>query len=231
MSDETEELLRTHAEELASLPADDPLRALLGDVDPLADESSTRLRMALRDVAVPELAARLLAIPGAPARRRLLPWLAIAAALVLAFALGNLLGRPAAPSPVVELATAPPPTDTPSQSATVQGPRVIAVKLWHEHCPACKELDPRYADVVERFDESEVLFVTFDMSTALSRNQAALLASSLGVRDVYDEVFGSSGFVMLFDAQTKRRLGNLSADQAREEMAASIREALARTRS
>jgi thiol-disulfide isomerase/thioredoxin len=234
MSDESEELLRTHAAELASLPGDDPLRALLDVDDGVADESGERLRIALFDVEVPELAARLLAIPRAPTRRRVLPWISAAAAVVLAFVLGAVLGHPdapSAPSPATEVAAPPQPPSTLTDATPVQGPRVLAVKFWHEHCPACKELDPSYADVVTRFDESEVLFVTFDMSTTLSRNQAALLASTLGLRDVYDEVFGSSGFVMLIDAQSKRRLGNLSAGQAREEMTASIREALARTRS
>ena len=239
MSDESNELLRTHAEEIASLPVDDPLRVLLAaaGADDVADDGGDQLRMELRDIDVPELAPRLLAIPSAIVRRSL-RFVALAAGLLLAFAMGNLLAQrepvssaPPTPMLVAEVATCPQPERAPSVPAPAVAPRVLAVKFWHEYCYLCKELDPSYSDVMQRFDESQVLFVTFDMSTQLSRNQAALLASTLGVRDVYDEVLGSGGFVVLIDAHDKRRLGKLTADQARDEMTASIREALARTRS
>jgi thiol-disulfide isomerase/thioredoxin len=240
MSDESDDLLRTHAAEIASLPAEDPLRALLegsGCCD-AADDSAERLRVELLDVDVPELAPRLLAIPRVPVRRSMLRFVALAAGLLLAFAMGNLLAQreqppvaTATPTLAADASSGARPEPAPSEATPVPGPRVLAVKLWHEHCPICKELDPSYTDVMQRFDESEVLFVTFDMSTQRSRNQAALLASTLGVRDVYDEVFGSSGFVVLIDAQDKRRLGRLTVGQAKDEMTASIREALARTRS
>ncbi|HWB74357.1 MAG TPA: hypothetical protein VG755_05365 [Nannocystaceae bacterium] len=224
-----DELLRDHAEEIAALPPDDPLRrelarcvhALPVDAQAELDAETAALQRALGHVDVPPIQ-----VQRPRARTRIVPLVAIAAALLLAFALGRLTTAP--PEPTAPIATAEP-ADDPAQ--TREGPRVIAVKWWHVTCPACKELDPRYADVMASFDESEVLFVTLDMSTALSRQQSALMASALGIRDFYDDVFGSSGFVVLFDATTKRELGKLSATQQNDEMKRSIRDALTRSRS
>lgn len=226
-----EVLLRDHAEAIAALPTEDPLRcALARSVHGLPDEThavldaeAEVLRRALAQVAVPQLTMELRA--RSRMRTRLVSALAIAAGLLLAFLLGQRLAPTAeAPRPMITEAAIDP---TPTRG----GPRVIAVKWWHEECPACKELDPRYAEVKASFDESEVLFVTLDMSTEQSRQQSALLASTLGIRPVYDEVFGGSGFVLLFDATSKRKLGQLSAEQRNDEMTSSIREALTRSRS
>jgi hypothetical protein len=224
-----DELLRDHAEEIAALPPDDPLRrALARSVHALPDDAQAQLDAetavllrALAQVDVPKVDVQRPRV-----RTRMVAMIAIAAALLLAFAIGRLSApTPQATTPV---AVAEPAIDP---APPREGPRVIAVKWWHVTCPACKELDPRYADVMASFDESEVLFVTLDMSTAMSRQQSALMASALGIRDFYDDVFGSSGFVVLFDATTKRELGKLSATQQNDEMKSSIRDALARSRS
>lgn len=224
-----DELLRDHAEAIAALPPDDPLRrelarslhALPADAQAQLDAETAVLQRALGHVEVPPIH-----VQRPRARTRIVPLVAIAAALLLAFALGRF--STATPEPIAPIATAEPASDP---APTREGPRVIAVKWWHVTCPACKELDPRYADVMASFDESEVLFVTLDMSTAMSRQQSALMASALGIRDFYDDVFGSSGFVVLFDASTKRELGKLSATQRNDEMKSSIRDALTRSRS
>lgn len=224
-----DQLLRDHAEEIAALPPDDPLRRALArslhapptEAQAQLDAETAALQRALGHVDVPPLQ-----VQRPHARTRVVAIVAIAAALLLTFALGRFSAP--VPEPIMPIATAEPAI---APAPTREGPRVLAVKWWHESCPACKELDPRYDDVMASFDESEVLFVTLDMSTAMSRQQSALLASALGIRDVYDDVFGSSGFVVLFDASTKRELGKLSATQQNDEMKSSIRDALARSRS
>lgn len=251
MNDLLRSVVREHHAAVAALPSDDPLRRLLAeqtsglDMDEMArlDDEAALLQDRLAQVEVPELESRLLAIgrPRSSDRRPLVLVLALAAALALAFGLGAWFGRGlASPAAIPGLLVAAPPETPAAPPSPIEGPRVIAVKFWHVTCPACKTLDPRYADVIdnsgpegreEYFDDSEVLFVTLDMSTALSRQQAALLASALGVRDVYDEVFGSSGFVVLFDARTKQRLGRLTAVQETNEMRSSIRDAISRARS
>jgi hypothetical protein len=215
--------------EIASLPADDPLRRALVDEEmtpelaqacALADAEEPRLRAELQDVAVPDFERRLLDVARARPRRLRVAamMLAAAAALVMAFAIGRWTARDPEVDPAV-VALRP------------KAPEVVAIKFWHVTCPGCKVLDPRYAAVVDEFEDDAVLFVTFDMSTEFSRRQSALLASVLGVRDIYDEVFGSSGFVLLIDADTRARIGQLTAKQDEEEMKGSIRDAIQRSRS
>jgi thiol-disulfide isomerase/thioredoxin len=166
------------------------------------------LRAALAAVEVPhDLEARLLAIPEADASMvtRRAFWIATAAAIVLA----------AGGAIAVQLSTPEP-------------PRVVAIKFWHEHCPYCRELDPSYASVVEQMRDDPVVFLTFDMSTERSRARSAAVAEGLGIRELYEERFGTSGYVVLLDHQTRALLGELTFKQDVDEMMATIDDAIAR---
>lgn len=225
-----------HPIELASLPADDPLRIALEDeaitrelVDAIAraDAEEPALRAALADVVVPALEGRLLAIPG---RSRIVPVVsvvAVAAALVLAFAIGVRIGK----DDVVQATSDPAPTVAATTEAVRSTPDIVAIKVWHPSCPACKTLDPPYESVVDAFDDGSVLFMTFDLSTEASRRQAELLVAALGVHGVFDDPLAFLGSVVLIDAETKARIGQVTAKQDEAEMKGSIRDAIVRSRS
>lgn len=223
--------------ELASLPADDPLRLALADdaLSPelreaiaLADAEEPALRAALADVPIPALEDRLLAIPRQ--RPRLAPLvggLAIAAAIVLAFAIGHRIGR----GELEPHLLAPGPLATAFEAPARSAPDVVAIKVWHPACPLCKSLDPRYATVVDAFDDGSVLFMTFDLSTEASRRQAELLVAALGVQEIFADPIEHLGSVVLIDADTKACIGQVTAKQDEDEMRGSIRDAIARARS
>jgi thiol-disulfide isomerase/thioredoxin len=227
-----------HPAELASLPADDPLRvalageaigSALADAIARADAEEPVLRAALTDVPIPAHEDRLLAIPR---RSRLVPvgLFAVAATIALAFAIGLVVGRSSveSESPVAPLPSVAP---APLVAARTAAPDVVAIKVWHPSCPACKSLDPRYATVVDAFDDGSVLFMTFDLSTDTSRRQAELLVAALGVHELFDDPLPFLGSVVLIDAETKARIGQVTAKQDEEEMKGSIRDAIARSRS
>lgn len=238
MSDEG--IVRERLHEVASLPSDDPLRELVARRldDPRiaaacseADAEEARLRAALLAVSVPdlpELEDRLRRIPGQ--RRRVgVGWLVLAAAVVLAFGLGLGIGRSRTPLVIAPIALVQSAEEARCLAASVDPhtrPRVVAIKFWHELCPACQELDPRYAEVLDDFDDGSVLFLTFDMSSTFSRKQAALLAEVLGVKALFDASRGDFGFVALIDADDRRPLGRITAKQDEGQMKRSIREAL-----
>ena len=222
--------------ELASLPVDDPLRLALAD-DALppellaaiarSDAEEPALRAALADVPIPALEDRLLAIPRKQRLAPVVSVLAVAAALVLAFAIGHRIGRDdVAPTTLV---TAP--TVEPRVAPAASTPDVVAIKVWHPSCPLCKSLDPRYATVVDAFDDGSVLFMTFDLSTEASRRQAELLVTALGVQDLFEDPLAHLGSVVLVDLETKARIGQVTAKQDENEMKGSIRDAIARSRS
>lgn len=206
MTDEERELLETHADEIAGLPVDDPLRRALEqssvgvDLTGPADDSA-ELQALLRDAVVPDIEHRLLEIPDQPTESRN-PWKALsivfmAAAAVFAF-MWLRPGEPAPVQPGVVLAEEAEPA------------QVVAVKFWHRTCPACREIDPRYAEVRDDFEEKPVLFVTFDMSTDETRAQSQMLAESLGIGDLYRDNYGVTGFVVLVDAESRAEVGRLT---------------------
>jgi thiol-disulfide isomerase/thioredoxin len=227
-------IARDRLHEVASLPVDDPLREAIlreaGDPDleaacAAAEAEEPRLRARLGAVRVPDLHARLLAVPGARRGSRR-PWLVAAAAVLLAFLLGLWLGRVPKALELEPIVIAEIEKDACERAAPDAQPRVVAIKFWHELCPACKQLDPRYAGVLDGFDDGSVLFVTFDMSTEWSRQQSALMAEMLGVKDLYEASLGDFGFVALLAADDRRPLGRITAKQDERQMERSIRDAL-----
>lgn len=181
-----------------ALPMDDPLRGELGlsmaDEDPLRDR--------LRDLDLPEpgqLAPPLPPAIGGPS------WRVSALAAAVTLAAGLVLGWLVfAPSPTPE----PEPRADSADSADT--PRVLALRFWHDTCPACREIGPRYDTVSSEFATGSILFVTFDMTTGESRQQAKLLASALGLADLYEDRFGDTGYVLLVDVETREVLGELT---------------------
>lgn len=225
MTDHDREWLEANAEEIAGLPADDPLRRALEaagldhalELDAI-DETNLRLGEALADVPVPDLGPMLREIPDQDARQAATPWklttlISMAAAAVFA---ALWLWPARAPTPAPTAVTEP--AQTPAA--------LMAVKFWHQTCPACREIDPRFAQIRKEFADRPVLFVTFDMSTQQSRAQSKMLAERLGIEDLYEDNFGATGYVVLVDAETRREVDRLTASQdtrtMREKLASSL---------
>jgi hypothetical protein len=217
MSDQDKDLevARSMADAVESLPMDDPLRAALG----LPTTAGDPLRDELGRVPVPNLDDALLRVLETPSRfePRRMSWVVAAAAAIVLAACAWWIGRSTAPlAHPEEHAAAERPA--PREPAEGVGPRLIAVKIWHETCPACKIIDPRYETVTAAFNTKDVLFVTLDMSTEASRHQAALMAETLGIGAAYREHFGSSGFVWLVDPKTHEIVGELTTEHDIDRM-------------
>ncbi len=115
----------------------------------------------------------------------------------------------------------------PAEAAdTADQPKVIAAKFHKDTCGTCKKLAPEMAQVMEKYDGQDILFVTFDRTSEGTAHQAELLASSLGIADVYNANPGA-GYVVLIDASTKKPLGDklkgLNAAQIGEKIAANLK--------
>lgn len=100
------------------------------------------------------------------------------------------------------------PIQIPTSSPTLEGPTVeannkqspslVAVRLHADWCPRCPTIAPIYADLEKRFGDDPVLFVTLDLTTPTTRQQARLLAQSLGVPNALEEPRGP-GQIKLID--------------------------------
>jgi thiol-disulfide isomerase/thioredoxin len=226
MTERDRDWLEAHAEEIAALPADDPLHRALEaseldlDLDLAAkDEENARLSDALTGLPVPDLGPILSEIPDREARNPATRWKWATVASMAAAATFAALWLWPTKTP----APSPDPVAEPAQTPAA----LMAVKFWHQTCPACREIDPRYAEIRREFADRPVLFVTFDMSTERSRAQSKMLAERLGIEDLYEENFGATGYVVLVDTQTRREVDRLTAGQDTETMREKLASSLA----
>lgn len=91
-------------------------------------------------------------------------------------------------------------------SAEVSSPEIIAVRVRHDLCPLCKELDPKFPELVRQANNESVLFVTLDLSSQTTQKQAALLVGALGLQRVWTGDLSKIGSVTFLDGKSKRIL-------------------------
>ncbi len=100
-------------------------------------------------------------------------------------------------------------------TATVESPRVIAVRVRHDLCPICKVLDPQFQKIVEETSDS-VLFVTLDLTSRTSQKQAALLVGALGLNRVWTGDLSKIGSVTFLDGRSKEVISFVQTDDPGE---------------
>jgi len=105
-------------------------------------------------------------------------------------------------------------------------PKVVGLMFWADTCASCKVLDPKIHAVKGEFVEQPILFATFDHSNDATKLQAAMLATGLGVGDIYKAQEKASGFLILVDAKTKQPVGKLTRDMSEEDIRKEINKAL-----
>jgi len=104
---------------------------------------------------------------------------------------------------------------------------VVGLMFYADSCGSCKVLDPKIEAAKPAFKDQPVLFVKFDHSDEATKNQAALLASSLKVDEVYAAQEKASGFMLLLDADTNEVRGKLTREMSESEIEEAIDSALA----
>ena len=89
-------------------------------------------------------------------------------------------------------------------NAKVRVPDIIAVRVRHDMCPLCKELDPKFPKIIRRANEESVLFVTLDLTDETTQQQAALTVGALGIESVWTGDLSKMGSVTFVDGKSKR---------------------------
>lgn len=104
-------------------------------------------------------------------------------------------------------------------AAPVEVPQVIAVRVRHDMCPICKGLDPKFPKLIKNNKDS-VLFVTLDLSTEASQQQAARLVGALGLERVWTGDMSKMGSVTYVDGTSKEILSFIQSGDVGEITAA-----------
>ncbi len=101
-------------------------------------------------------------------------------------------------------------------------PTVIVAKFHADWCGSCKAMGEVMSDLTNKLDGQPALFVTFDLTNQATTRRSALLASGLGLGDVFDQHGSGTGFLLVVDAQTRSVKGKLTREQSFKDMVATI---------
>ena len=112
---------------------------------------------------------------------------------------------------------------TPTAKADVYG-----VLFYADWCGSCKALDPKINQAREesKLDTQDVLFVTLDLTDDTTKYQAAMMASILGINDVYKNNAGKTGHMLLINAENGEKLSQLTNKLEVSEIATRIQDSI-----
>lgn len=103
----------------------------------------------------------------------------------------------------------------------VKEPKVVAVKFHADWCGSCRKMGTAFEDLRNKFDGKPVLFVNLDKTNISTAHHSELLASALGLKEIYAANPGT-GFILLVDTKTRKELKKLSPDLDLKAMSSSI---------
>jgi len=115
-----------------------------------------------------------------------------------------------------------------AHAAEAAQPKVVGLMFYSDTCASCKILDPKIQTVKNDYATKPILFATLDHSNDGSKNQAALLADSLGLGKVYSAQEKASGFMLLVNPKTGEVIEKLTRDMTEAEITAAIDKAIAK---
>lgn len=119
------------------------------------------------------------------------------------------------------------------ESSATAKPAVYAVLFYADWCGSCKALDPKVTQAREaaKLDTQDVLFVTLDLTNDTTKHQAAMMAATLGISDVYEGNAGKTGFMLLLNAESGEKVAQLTNKMEATDIATRIQETVASVKS
>lgn len=114
-------------------------------------------------------------------------------------------------------------------AARVDAPSVLAVMFHADWCPTCKIIEPRLHKIEREFAGQPILFTRFDLTDEFTIEQSARFAALLGLETYLEQSSGRTGYMLLFDRQTKKLLGEVRVKMSDDEIRAAFTKAIAAT--
>ncbi len=106
-------------------------------------------------------------------------------------------------------------------------PRIVAVKFHADWCRRSPVVAPIFDELTEKYGNQPVIFVTLDITSDATREQARMLASSLGIDWVYEKPY-VSGVIKLIDREQGTVLATLTETQQQPLLEGALVRALPR---
>jgi thiol:disulfide interchange protein len=111
--------------------------------------------------------------------------------------------------------------------AKAAAPKVIAAAFHADWCGMCKEMGPDFMAARESLLERDILFVKFDLTNEKTAHQAAMMASALGLKDVFEAQAPKTGAIKVVDAESGEVVATLTAEHDTAAMKQELEKALA----
>ena len=110
---------------------------------------------------------------------------------------------------------------------------LVGVLFYADWCNSCKVLDPQIqkARADSELDNGSVLFVSLDLTDETTSHQSKLLMESLGMGEVYAAHEGTTGFMLLVDAESKEVMTRLTKELDAEGISDLVSKAVAKASS
>lgn len=105
-------------------------------------------------------------------------------------------------------------------------PKILGVMFYADYCGSCKVLDPKVESVQSELSEAPVLFVKLDHSNDQTSKQAAMLATSMQIGEIYRDQQKASGFMLLVDSDSKKILGKITREMSKAEIKEAIMQSM-----
>lgn len=80
-------------------------------------------------------------------------------------------------------------------------PRLVAAMFRSSWCGSCRILEPRIEDIRAEYDDATVDFIKFDFTLG-RRSGLRERAEEEGILELYDQLEGRTGFLVLMDRET-----------------------------
>ena len=111
---------------------------------------------------------------------------------------------------------------TPAQAETMEErPRLVAAMFRSSWCGACRILEPRVDDVREDYQDAAVEFIRFDFTLG-RRAGLRERAEEAGISEVFLELEGRTGFMLLIDRDTGQVFEAVTTDHNRDNIRAAL---------
>ena len=112
--------------------------------------------------------------------------------------------------------------DTAAQAEAVdERPRLVAAMFRSSWCASCRIIEPRIEDVREDYEDAAVEFIRFDFTLG-RRGGLRERAEEAGISEVFLELEGRTGFMLLIDRETGQVFEAVTTAYDRENIRAAL---------
>ena len=109
--------------------------------------------------------------------------------------------------------TQPAEPSTQARIPELRMPQYVLVRFHADWCGACATLKPTYAEAQKRLAQAPVLFVTLDMTTKETKQQAEFMAASLDLDAAWTTSGLKTGQMLLVDSKTHEVVQTFKSDE------------------